>query len=119
MVLAPDFWKFWIIAAPVTVGVVIIWILWTQRSEIGRFINKRRRRRIAGGKGKGMGKGSERGVWGAGIAQGGGGSGRTAANTGVNGSVVGGWGGAGGGVGRRGGAVGFQGSYGNGVTGQV
>ncbi|KAI1667980.1 hypothetical protein Ptr902_09901 [Pyrenophora tritici-repentis] len=38
LVMAPQFYVFWAVSAPVTIAVVIAWIMWLQRAEIARFI---------------------------------------------------------------------------------
>ncbi|EFQ89187.1 hypothetical protein PTT_14651 [Pyrenophora teres f. teres 0-1] len=38
LVMAPQFYVFWAVSAPVTIAVIIAWIMWLQRAEIARFI---------------------------------------------------------------------------------
>lgn len=38
LTMAPQFYIFWAVSVPVTLLVLIIWILWSQRVEIAKFI---------------------------------------------------------------------------------
>lgn len=40
--MAPQFYVFWAVSAPVTVVVVILWIAWLQRAEIARIVYRNR-----------------------------------------------------------------------------
>lgn len=42
LVMAPQFYIFWAVAAPVTILVVITWIVWLQRAEIAKFLERPR-----------------------------------------------------------------------------
>lgn len=46
LVMAPQFYVFWAVSAPVTILVLITWILWLQRAEIAKLIEKRRERKV-------------------------------------------------------------------------
>ena len=46
LTMAPQFYIFWAVSVPVTVLVLIMWILWLQRVEIAKFIGVRWRWKV-------------------------------------------------------------------------
>jgi hypothetical protein len=40
-----QFWKFWVISAPVTIAVVVAWAIWIQRAEVARLLGTGTRRK--------------------------------------------------------------------------
>lgn len=41
--MAPQFYIFWAVSVPVTILVLIMWIVWSQRVEIAKFVAERRK----------------------------------------------------------------------------
>jgi hypothetical protein len=41
--MAPQFHIFWAVSAPVTILVLVVWIVWLQRVEIANFLARRRK----------------------------------------------------------------------------
>jgi hypothetical protein len=56
--MAPQFYIFWAVSAPVTILVLIVWSLWLQRAEIAKFFERRREKRLADQKASGSRKSS-------------------------------------------------------------
>lgn len=51
--MAPQFYIFWAVSVPVTLLVLVLWILWSQRVEIAKFIDdwqESKRQKSADGK---------------------------------------------------------------------
>ena len=42
LTMTPQFYIFWAVSVPVTILVLIMWIVWSQRVEIAKFIGERR-----------------------------------------------------------------------------
>jgi hypothetical protein len=38
LIMAPQFYVFWAVSVPVTLLVLVMWILWSQREEIATFV---------------------------------------------------------------------------------
>lgn len=43
LVMAPQFYLFWAVSAPVTILVVLMWVVWLQRTEIANYLEQRRK----------------------------------------------------------------------------
>jgi hypothetical protein len=41
--MAPQFHIFWAVSAPVTILVLVVWIVWLQRVDIANFLARRRK----------------------------------------------------------------------------
>jgi len=41
-IMAPQSYLFWAVSAPVTILILITWIMWLQRTEIANYLERRR-----------------------------------------------------------------------------